>query len=314
MKKILAYLRQFVKEDFHLYFYLYTTIFIGTTIAINYLTDFENTVIDTHHGTGWHFLSYFLFYSFAYYAVALPLSVLKKERFHRSATFWIKSLLFLLILAADGSFDFHGGWIGSLSTSPAEYVYMYGLINNIYPAFIYLPLLGIAKVFYDRKTDDGLYGLSFKRFHIQPYLLFLLLMTPLIFTASFQQDFQESYPEAQISVGSSLFGLASWQSTLLFETCYLLDFTWVELLFRGAMVIGLSSVMGRNTVLPMVATYAFLHFGKPAGEAIASVFGGYILGVIALYSRNILGGVMIHMGIAFLMELMAFVQLYYIKN
>jgi hypothetical protein len=58
----------------------------------------------------------------------------------------------------------------------------------------------------------------------------------------------------------------------------------------------------------MAAAYAVLHFGKPMGEAISSVFGGYILGIIALYGRNIWGGVFIHGGIAFLMEVLAFLR------
>jgi hypothetical protein len=52
----------------------------------------------------------------------------------------------------------------------------------------------------------------------------------------------------------------------------------------------------------MIATYCFLHFGKPISESISSVFGGYILGLIALNSRNIWGGVFIHVGVAWLME------------
>ena len=36
----------------------------------------------------------------------------------------------------------------------------------------------------------------------------------------------------------------------------------------------------------MAATYAALHFGKPMGETISSIFGGYILGVIALYNHS----------------------------
>jgi len=58
----------------------------------------------------------------------------------------------------------------------------------------------------------------------------------------------------------------------------------------------------------MVAAYAVLHFGKPLGESIGSIFGGYILGIIALYSRNIWGGVFVHGGIALLMEIFAFLQ------
>ena len=58
----------------------------------------------------------------------------------------------------------------------------------------------------------------------------------------------------------------------------------------------------------MTAVYVFIHFGKPLGETIGSALGGYILGVIALYSRNIWGGIFIHMGIAFLMEMTAMIQ------
>ena len=90
---------------------------------------------------------------------------------------------------------------------------------------------------------------------------------------------------------------------------YISDFLSTELFFRGLLVIGLSKMLGKNVVLPMVAAYATLHFGKPMGETISSVFGGYILGIIALYSRNIWGGVFIHGGIAFLMEVFAFLRM-----
>lgn len=58
----------------------------------------------------------------------------------------------------------------------------------------------------------------------------------------------------------------------------------------------------------MVATYAFLHFGKPMTEAISSVFGGYILGIIFLYNRNVWGGVIIHMGVAWVLELFGYLR------
>jgi membrane protease YdiL (CAAX protease family) len=58
----------------------------------------------------------------------------------------------------------------------------------------------------------------------------------------------------------------------------------------------------------MVGLYVALHFGKPAGETIGSFFGGYILGVLAYKSKNIWGGIIAHMGIAWLMELFAYLQ------
>ncbi|CAN5226073.1 hypothetical protein BH23BAC1_BH23BAC1_38320 [soil metagenome] len=58
----------------------------------------------------------------------------------------------------------------------------------------------------------------------------------------------------------------------------------------------------------MVVLYAFYHFGKPPGETIGSIFGGYILGVIAMYTRSVMGGVLLHVGIAWLMDGFAFLQ------
>jgi len=68
------------------------------------------------------------------------------------------------------------------------------------------------------------------------------------------------------------------------------------------------SVLGRGAVLTMVVTYCFLHFGKPLGESISSIFGGFILGVVAYETRSIWGGVILHMGIAWMMDLAAYLQ------
>ncbi|MCI0752029.1 MAG: CPBP family intramembrane metalloprotease [Flammeovirgaceae bacterium] len=102
--------------------------------------------------------------------------------------------------------------------------------------------------------------------------------------------------------------IGEWFTVVVYELAYALDFLGVELLFRGFMVIGFMSILGRGAIMPMVVTYCFLHFGKPAGEAISSVFGGFILGAIAYETRSIWGGVIIHVGIAWAMELAAFVQ------
>jgi membrane protease YdiL (CAAX protease family) len=56
----------------------------------------------------------------------------------------------------------------------------------------------------------------------------------------------------------------------------------------------------------MVAAYAVLHFGKPVGETISAVFGGYLLGVLAFYSKNIWGGALVHVTLAGCVELFAY--------
>ncbi len=86
-----------------------------------------------------------------------------------------------------------------------------------------------------------------------------------------------------------------------------------ELIFRGVLVIGMVSLLDRKAVLPMVAMYAAIHFGKPLGETISSVFGGYILGALAYQTRHIWGGVIVHICVALTMEIMGFVHYYLLK-
>jgi hypothetical protein len=95
----------------------------------------------------------------------------------------------------------------------------------------------------------------------------------------------------------------------IYESIYAFDFVWVEFLFRGILVLGLFSVLGKDAIIPMVSMYCFLHFGKPLGEAISSIFGGYVLGVLAIYSRSIVGGCFLHMGVALSMDIFALMRL-----
>ncbi|MEM6642430.1 MAG: CPBP family intramembrane glutamic endopeptidase, partial [Bacteroidota bacterium] len=97
--------------------------------------------------------------------------------------------------------------------------------------------------------------------------------------------------------------IEEWWLVLIYELCYGSNFISVELIFRGFLIFSFTRTLGSYAVLPMVATYAFLHFGKPLGETISSVFGGYVLGILSYNSKSIWGGILIHLGVAWLMEL-----------
>ena len=133
-------------------------------------------------------------------------------------------------------------------------------------------------------------------------------MLPILIAASFNSGFQHQYPMYKPSDAHTYLDVPEWVTVLGYEIAYGLDFITVELLFRGFMVIGMITVLGRSSVLAMAAVYCFLHFGKPPGEAISSVFGGYILGVIAYETKSIWGGIIVHLGIAWMMEIIAFIQ------
>lgn len=95
----------------------------------------------------------------------------------------------------------------------------------------------------------------------------------------------------------------NWFYHLLHELSYGSDFISVELFFRGFLVLAFIKIAGKDAILPMACFYCTIHFGKPLGECISSYFGGMILGVVVYHTRSIIGGLMVHLGIAWLMEL-----------
>ncbi|NBP70611.1 MAG: CPBP family intramembrane metalloprotease [Cytophagia bacterium] len=133
-------------------------------------------------------------------------------------------------------------------------------------------------------------------------------MLPLLLSASFLESFQRQYPMYKSNNAYLLLNVPEWVTALTYEIAYGLDFITVELLFRGFLVIGMIKILGRNAIVPMAVIYCMLHFGKPMGEAISSIFGGYILGVVAYETRSVWGGIIVHMGIAWLMEIIAYGQ------
>jgi hypothetical protein len=146
-------------------------------------------------------------------------------------------------------------------------------------------------------------GLTRKGFSARPYFFLLLLLVPLIALASTQPDFLRVYPKVKNIAFLNGYAYPLWPRKLLYELAYGLDFLSIELFFRGLLVIGLVRYAGTRAILPMAVFYCTIHFGKPLGECISSFFGGLILGVLAARTRSILGGLMVHLGLAWLMEI-----------
>ncbi len=155
--------------------------------------------------------------------------------------------------------------------------------------------------------DESFFGLTVKNFKWKPYLLMLLIMVPLIAVASTQPDFLRMYPKLR-DVDAVLYNVQyKWFYHLLHELSYGSDFISVELFFRGFLILGFIKVVGKDAILPMACFYCTIHFGKPLGECISSYFGGMILGIVVYNTRSIIGGLMVHLGIAWLMELGGFI-------
>ncbi|HOO83815.1 MAG TPA: CPBP family intramembrane metalloprotease [Prolixibacteraceae bacterium] len=311
MKKIFRFLIDFHADYFNLKLYLAVAFFIASLITFNYALDFEDSIIDSYYGRNIRIAMYFAYHAFAYYGVLMLIHLFKPKELQFTWRFWLKSFIGLLILGIDRSVFPNISRVLLSNFSGADYRYFFKLLFNVYGFFTIVLSLVVVKLIFDRKSNEGLYGLNASGVGIKSYLVMLLIMMPIIFIATYLPGFLEYYPTLKRSGAESFaisHSLPYWLSIAIYEVAYLCDFLNTELFFRGFLVIGLSRMIGKNAVLPMAATYAVLHFGKPMGETISSVFGGYILGIIALYSRNIWGGVFIHGGIALLMEIFAFAR------
>ena len=146
------------------------------------------------------------------------------------------------------------------------------------------------------------YGLWNFNKKLNVYLIFLALMIPLIILASYQSDFLSSYPRLNMRRFSQAEYLNYF---LVYEPFYLLNFVRVEWFFRGFMILAFLQFLDKRAVLAIATVYCAIHFGKPLGECVSSLFGGYILGMMVYYTRSVWGGIIVHMGIAFFMDVFA---------
>jgi hypothetical protein len=150
--------------------------------------------------------------------------------------------------------------------------------------------------------EQPFYGIKSRQMDWTPYLLMLLIMVPLIAIASTQPDFLAVYPKLNAVAGITNKPGFHWWHKLIFELSYGVDFIGIELFFRGFLVLAFIKWAGRDVILPMACFYCAIHFGKPLGECISSYFGGILLGIVVYHTRSIFGGLIVHLGIAWMME------------
>ena len=315
MKIFFKYIRDYFRTDFNVTTHVIIGIFLTITLWFNYSfqlngkKDFYHGITETYNKDALSVIYLFLFFAFAFLFAAGIISLFNKNN---KPIFNIKYILFGLLAVVFLAFDcsyyfmqFTDGWF-----SDNFFIERWGRacasnISSLVTVIIPLYMVYVAVRYFKPEW----YGLTLNGAKIKPYFWLILFMFPLIYLASLQPDFLESYPTYTDNFEYKFLETAQWITAGFYELCYGFDFLSVELFFRGFMVIALSRFVGKEAILPMVVVYCFLHFGKPVGEAVSSIFGGYILGILAYSSRNIYGGLIAHLGVAWGMEYMAYIQL-----
>lgn len=311
MKKFISYFKDYHRTYYNSKVYLSFAVFIACIIFANYYFEFERGFIRRLTNPYSQILTFILVNIVLYALSVVLLKLFRKQSFTVQWKYVVYVLVALVIIGIDRS-------INVFSHGLKEFVH-----RDVYPASFYIvanasslltmliPLL-LFKLTVDRTQDFGLYGLRFKGVSFGMYKPLLLLIIPLVFFASFIPEFTNYYPtytKLYPQRAADYLHIPQALLIVVYEIVYIGDFLFTELAFRGLLIIGVIRFIGKDAILPMVVVYVALHFGKPIGETISSAFGGYILGVLALYSKNIWGGVALHCGVALSMEVFAYMQL-----
>jgi len=168
--------------------------------------------------------------------------------------------------------------------------------------YVPLPILIVKLVFGGRLRDYGL-RLVLKPRHLALYGAMLLFMAPIVLYVSTRIDFLNIYPFYR---GASLAPLGA---VLVWEAAYGAQFVALEFFFRGFLVLGLEKYIGRHAVWVAVVPYCMIHYHKPPLEAFVAIVAGIVLGEVARRTRSILGGVVVHLGVALSMDALAISRL-----
>lgn len=313
MRTFVEYIKNYFKEGFNWKTHAIVGIFLAVTLGVNYLWDYGpqdsiyNEIVHVNYKSEESILYLFLFYSLPFLFTSFVLAYVGKEKVFLSKKYLLFGLFGIALISLDSSYYLMQYANEFFSDNAWIYAWQHQSFSNLSSLFSVIIPLYVLYIF-SKDFKPEFYGFKLNGAKVGPYLWLILFMIPLIYLASFRPDFLEQYPTYHDCQEYKHLPLEQWQTAGIYELCYGFDFISVELFFRGFMVVGLSKIAGRSVILPMIAVYCFLHFGKPAGEAISSIFGGYILGILAFKSRNIFGGLIAHLGVAWGMEYLAFLR------
>jgi membrane protease YdiL (CAAX protease family) len=146
-------------------------------------------------------------------------------------------------------------------------------------------------------------GLSVKGMsnHLWVYAVLFVPVFIAVFVVSFFGEFQEYYPfytNANRSLGEFI----------IWESFYVAQFFSLEFFFRGFMIQPLRREMGSSVIFAMMIPYVMIHIGKPMIECFAAIIAGIVLGTLALRTRSIWSGFLIHVSVALSMDLLSIWQ------
>ncbi len=298
MHIFVSYLKDFFKS-IHPFLLMFCFGYAALIIFLNYRYGIEPRILRNITGSLQRFTGFYLVYFCAFLIPYLVVIMLKGNRLTG-----LKPLL-ALIITAPAIFALKVSFSGlsplTENSTNASWGTYYRIILNL-PSRLIVVIIPLLLIWWLGQYEKPFFGATVKGFNWKPYLLMLLIMVPLISWASTQHDFLNTYPKMKRIAFILPQSQAPWLQKLLFELSYGMDFITIELFFRGFLVLAFVRYAGQEAILPMAVFYCSIHFGKPLAECISSFFGGMILGIVVYRTGSITGGLIVHLGIAWMME------------
>jgi membrane protease YdiL (CAAX protease family) len=134
--------------------------------------------------------------------------------------------------------------------------------------------------------------------HLWLYGLILLVVILAMGIVAQQPDFLAYYPFYKTAS-------RSWLDLLAWEAIYFLQFLALEFYFRGWLLAALRKTTGSTAIFIMAVPYCMIHYGKPYLEAHGAIVAGVVLGSLAMRTKSIYAGFLVHISVAGLMDLSA---------
>ncbi|MBN2038938.1 MAG: CPBP family intramembrane metalloprotease [Spirochaetes bacterium] len=179
---------------------------------------------------------------------------------------------------------------------PILWVKLYWAVSTSAVYFL-IPAFVIKVIFKEKIRDFG-FHFEKKAWILLLYFALFLIVIPFVYAVSDSPAFLKKYPFYK-QAASSLFDLFFW------EAGYGVQFVMLEFFFRGFLLFTLARYIGTYSIFVMVLPYTMIHFTKPLPETCGAVITGITLGTLALRTRSIYGGVIIHTAVAWSMDLFA---------
>ncbi|HEY3449314.1 MAG TPA: CPBP family intramembrane glutamic endopeptidase [Myxococcales bacterium] len=163
--------------------------------------------------------------------------------------------------------------------------------------YLLVPLAAAALTPGVRVRELGL-GLGDRKYGLKATALVVACFVPVVFAASRLDTFANHYPLC--SAAKSSVGLF-----LAYELSFAAYFIAWEFIFRGYLLFSFEKTMGKAAILAQTMPFVIMHFGKPELETLGSIVAGVALGLLALRTRSMWYGAVIHVAAAFSMDLFA---------